>query len=129
MRLDQDQQGFVLSGLALLLILPAMLLSVSCLALIKTGGEAVSLQTIADKVHNTGLNVEDTIEWMWLRSGVPIDNVTLLRLKDECESTTGLVINISIVEDNQAKIHITIQDPLGNARFEDVLELMEVVKR
>lgn len=127
MSLDRDQRGVVLSGLALLLILPTMLLSASYLAIIKTGGEAVSLQTVADKVHNAGLNVENTIEWMWVSRGLPVDNFTLLRLEDACENTTGLMVDISIVEDNQSKIHIIVQDPLGSARFEDILELMEVV--
>jgi len=123
MNLDHDQRGFVLSGLALLLILPAMVLSASCLAVVKTGGEAASLQTVADKVHNAGLNVEYTIEWMWVSSGLPVDNSTLLMLEEACENATGLLVDISNVEDNLAKIHITVQDPLGSARFDDILEL------
>ncbi len=118
-----------MSGLALLLILPAMLLSASCLALIKIGGEAPSLQTVADKVYNAGLDVKDTIEWMWLQSGVPVDNGTLLRFEAEYENNTGLLVHIFNVNDNYAKICIIVQDPTGSARFEDVLELTELVER
>lgn len=127
MFLDRDQRGFILSGLALLLILPVMLLSTSYLAVISTGGEAVSLQTVADKVHSAGLDVEGAIKWMWVRRGLPVDNYTLLRLEEACENATGLVVDISSVGDNLAKIRIIVQDPLGRARFEDVLKLMEVV--
>lgn len=127
MLLDRDQRGLILSGLALLLILPIMLLSTSYLAVIKSGGETVSLQTAADKIHNAGLDVEDTIEWMWARRGLPVDNYTLLRLEDACENATGLVVDISSVEDNLAKLHIVVQDPLGRVRFDDILELMGVV--
>jgi len=126
--LDKDQRGFILSGLALLLILPVMLLSTSYLAVISTGGEAVSLQSAADKVHSAGLDVEDTIKWMWVRRGLPVDNYTLHRLEEACENATGLMVNISSVGDNLAKIRVTVQDPSGRARFEDVLELMKVVK-
>ncbi|MEA1904897.1 MAG: hypothetical protein U9M97_03345 [Candidatus Hadarchaeota archaeon] len=127
MFLNQDQRGFILSGLALLLILPVMLLSTSYLAIISTGGEAVSLQSAADKVHSAGLDVESAIKWMWARRGLPVDNYTLLRLEEACENATGMVVDISSVGDNLAKIRITVQDPLGRARFEDVLRLMDVV--
>lgn len=127
MFLDKDQRGLILSGLALLLILPVMLLSTSYLVIISTGGEAVSLQTVADKVYNAGLDVEDTIKWMWARRGLPVDNFTLLRLEKVCEDATGMVVDISSVGDNLAKIRVIVQDPLGRARFEDVLKLMEVV--
>ena len=128
MPLDRDQRGFVLSGLALLLILPAMLLSASCLTLFEIGGETVSLQSGADKVYYTGLNLEDTIKWMWLDSGVPVDNGTLSVLRAECENATGLVVNIYNVGDNYAKVRIIVQDPRGNARFDDVLELGKLLR-
>lgn len=128
MRLTRDQRGFVMSGLALLLILPAMLLSVSCLAMVARGGETVSTQTIADKVHAAGLGLEDTIKWMWLQSGVPVDNGTLWRLADEWENTTGLLVEVSNVDDNYAKIHVLVMDPLGSACFEEVMELTEFLE-
>lgn len=126
MRLNRDQRGFVLSGLALLLILPAMLLSASCLAIVARGGETVSLQITADKVHATGLDLKGTIEWMWLHSGVPVDNGTLLRLGAEYENSTGLLIEVSNVDENYAKIHILVMDPLGSARFEKVMNLTDL---
>jgi len=97
--------------------------------MIKSGGEAVSIQALADKVHNAGLNVEETIKWMWAYSGVPIDNYTLLRLREEYENVTGLLIDISTVGDNQARVHIVIQDPLESARFDNILALMEMVRK
>lgn len=126
MFLDRDQRGLILSGLALLLILPVMLLSTSYLLVISTGGEVVSIQSVADKVHSAGLDVESTLTWMWARRGLPVDSFTLSRLEETCENSTGLVVNISSVGDNLAKIRVTVQDPSGRVRFEDVLELMKV---
>jgi len=128
MRVGMDQRGFVLSGLALLLILPAMFLSAICLEVVARGGETVSIQITADKVHAAGLEVEDTIKWMWLESGAPVDNGTLWRLADEWENTTGLLVEISNVNDNYAKIYIMVTDPTGSARFEDVMELTEFLE-
>lgn len=116
-----------MSGLALLLILPAILLSAASLMAIEMGGETVSLQSTADKVHNTGLDIEDTIEWMWAQRGLPVDKFTLSNLEATYENKTGLLVSIDNVEDNLAKIRVFVQDPLGSARFEDILKLTEVV--
>ena len=128
MFLRRDQRGFILSGLALLLILPVMLLSASYLAIVSMGGETTSLQSLADKVHNAGLDIGATVKWMWVREGLPVDSFTLGRLEEACENATGMSVDISAVGDNLAKVRIVVRDPLGKVRFDDILELMEVVR-
>lgn len=123
MSMKKNQQGLVLSGIALLLIMPAILLSASYLTIIQTGGETAVIQSTAEKVHNTGLNIENTIKWMWYREGVPVDNVTMNRFEKKYENRTGLEIEITHIESKLSKIHILVQDPLGKTVFEDDLNL------
>jgi hypothetical protein len=91
--LRNDQRGFVLSGLALLLVLPAMLLAASCLKTIEVGGEATSLQTLSDKVSYTGYDIERMIKYMTNKK-IPIDNSTLNSLAENYRAVTGLLVDI-----------------------------------
>ena len=91
--LHHDQRGFVLSGIALLLVLPAMLLAASFLAIAGAGGEAVSLQSLSDKVVYTGHDIERLINYME-DSGLPIDNTTLSALAENYSVATGLLVDI-----------------------------------
>lgn len=93
MGLTRDQRGFVLSGIALLLALPAMLLAASFLAMVGAGGEAVSLQSLSDKVFYTGHDIERLINYMG-DSGLPIDNTTLSALAENYSAATGLLVDI-----------------------------------
>ncbi|NVM56554.1 MAG: hypothetical protein HWN51_00320 [Desulfobacterales bacterium] len=91
--LHHDQRGFVLSGIALLLVLPAMLLAASFLAIAGAGGEAVSLQSLSDKVVYTGHDIERLINYME-NNGLPIDNTTLSALAENYIAATGLLVDI-----------------------------------
>jgi hypothetical protein len=93
MRLRQDQRGFVLSGTALLLVLPAMLLTATFLRTVEIGGETTSLQAVADKVANTGYDLERMVRYMDNR-GLPINSETLGYLADNYRASTGLLVDL-----------------------------------
>ncbi|TKJ26313.1 MAG: hypothetical protein CEE41_02445 [Hadesarchaea archaeon B3_Hades] len=99
MRLKEEQRGFVLSGIALLLVLPAMLLAASCFRIIETGGEAVSLQATADKVFYTGDDIERIINDMWdenlLANNESNVNVKFDELADNYRVITGLLVDLT----------------------------------
>ena len=93
MKLRDEQRGFVLSGIALLLVLPAMLLAASCLRVVEAGGEATSLQALSDKVNHVGQDIERMIMYM-KNNKLPIDNSTLNALAENYRASTGLLVNI-----------------------------------
>jgi len=97
--MKRDQRGFVLSGTALLLVLPAMLLTASCLKIVGMGGEAVSLQVTADKVYYTGRDLARVLENMWA-SNILADNrhtanARFDNLVDNYNVATGLLVNFT----------------------------------
>ncbi len=98
-KLRDEQRGFVLSGIALLLVLPAMLLAASCFRIIETGGEAVSLQAAADKVFYTGDDIERVIKNMWdknlLADNKPNANAKFDELANNYRAATGLLVDIT----------------------------------
>jgi len=113
-RLHEDENGFVLSGLALLLLLPALLISSTYLVAVEQGGEAVTAQNIGDKVLYTGVRVENTIGRMNYHNMV-ISQHTLDTRERNYQDYTGLLIDISLyrrggVIDNFSK-------PEDNERF------------
>lgn len=87
--LKDDQRGFVLSGTALLLVLPAMLLSATFLSVVALGGETTSIQNLSDRVTHIGQDIKDTIEYMDSQ-GMSLDNKTLNRLAEAYEKNTGI---------------------------------------
>ncbi|MEW6592287.1 MAG: hypothetical protein AB1305_01150 [Candidatus Hadarchaeota archaeon] len=93
MSLKQEQRGFVLSGVALLLVLPAMLLAASFLNMVETGGEGASIQAVSDKVFYTGYDLVRMIRQMDNR-GLPINSETLTSLADNFQVNTGLIVNL-----------------------------------
>ncbi len=94
MRFSRDQRGFVLSGIALLLILPAMLVAAYGLRAIELGGESASVQVMADKVSYAGRNIASTIEFMQSNK-VPITDEVLCSLAENSSAATGLLVDIS----------------------------------
>lgn len=95
----KDQRGFVLNGLALLLILPAILLAGIGLRLTAIGQEAVSLQMAADKVFYTAHDLERIIKLAW-KENLFFDNKEnanryFTYLKENCQLATGLLIDIT----------------------------------
>jgi len=91
--LAHDQRGFVLSGIALLLILPAMLLAASLLNMTQIGSESTSLQALTDKVYYTGQDIERVIKQME-NNLLPINNNTMGKLAENYRTTTGLLVDI-----------------------------------
>lgn len=105
MKLRDEQRGFVLSGIALLLVLPAMLLAASCLRIVEAGGEAASLQTLSDKVSYTGHDIERMIGYM-SRNRLPINDDTLRELAENYRAATGLLVDIGPVTVHPLWIHV-----------------------
>ncbi len=102
-----DQRGFVLSGLALLLVLPTMLVVASCFKAVETGGEATAIQITADKVIYAGKDIERVIKYM-LSNDLTIDNTTLQKLADNYQVNTGLLVTIWRVDNNVIE---NVRDP------------------
>ncbi len=94
MRIHQEQRGFVMSGIALLLILPALLLAASSLKIIEIGGESTSIQVLSDKVDYAGRNITNTIQSMQ-KNKLPINNGVLRSLAENCSSATGLLVDVN----------------------------------
>jgi hypothetical protein len=116
----REQRGLLLSGLALLLVLPAMLLVASYFRMVKIGSDATAAQIEMDKVNYTVGNIERVIKYM-LKTGQPFDNMTLGELADNYRVTTGLLIDISGLDsDNDNVIDtaiISVQDPNKAERY------------
>jgi hypothetical protein len=83
----------------LLLVLPAMLLAASGLNLAAMGGEAVSLQALADEVFYVGKDIERVLVQVWnenlLFDNEPNANATLTALADNYRTASGLVVEIT----------------------------------
>lgn len=103
--LHHDQRGFVLSGIAILLVLPAMLLAASCFKVIETGGETTSLQALSDKVAYTAHDIERMIKHMDNQM-LGINDNTLSALADNYRAATGLLIDIGSVTVYPLWIHV-----------------------
>jgi len=93
MRLKRDKRGFVLSGTALLLVLPAMLLTATFLHMIEIGGETTSIQAVADKVADTGYDLARLIEYMD-NVALPINSEALGYIGDNYRASTGLLVDL-----------------------------------
>ncbi len=125
MRMRQDQRGFVLSGTALLLVLPAMLLVASCFAIIEMGGEAAALQASADKVFYTGNDIERVVKDLW-GENLLIENadITLSKLADNYRAATGLLVDIGpAAYGENTEVPVYVRDPRGAVRYFTIVEL------
>lgn len=116
LRLRDDQRGFVVSGIALLLVLPAMLLAASCLRIVETGGETTSLQTLSDKVSSAGRDIERMINDIQSKK-LPIENATLNQIAENYRSSTGLLVSVRLNSDYGNKITIDVKDPRNAAQY------------
>lgn len=119
---NNDENGFVLSGLALLLILPAMLLASSYLLIVAESGEIASIQTNAESVSATGRDVRDTVRKMKLYE-LRINESTLNDIAQQHEHYTGLTVNLTL---DEYKVFINVRDPSGTASYENVLDLSKI---
>jgi hypothetical protein len=122
--LVREQRGLLLSGLALLLVLPAMLLVASYFRMVKTGSDATAAQIEMDKVNYAMNDIERIIKYM-TKTGQPFDNATLARLADNYRVSTGLLVDISGLDsDNDNVIDtamISVQDPNKETRYSTTL--------
>jgi len=127
--LNGEQRGLVLSGLALLLILPAMLLAASYFKIVEMGGEATTNQIAMDKVSYTARDIERAIKYL-MKTGQAFDNLTLVELADNYRTATGLLVDIAGVDtDNDNAIDaaiISVQDPSAVARYSTMLEFFKL---
>lgn len=118
--LVRDQRGLLLSGLALLLVLPAMLLVASYFRMVKMGSDATAAQIEMDKVNYAVGDIERVIKYM-VQTGQPFDNITLGELADNYRTSTGLLVDISGLDsDNDNVIDtalISVQDPSKSAQY------------
>lgn len=116
----REQRGLLLSGLALLLVLPAMLLVASYFRMVKMGSDATAAQIEMDKVNYAVRDIERVIKYM-VKTGQPFDNTTLTRLADNYRASTGLLVDISGFDsDNDNAIDtafISLQDPNEETRY------------
>ncbi len=117
-RLRKEQKGFVLSGSAMLLVLPAMLLVASFLRVVEIGGETNSLRAMAGRVSQVGNDLERMVNYMD-NKGLPINNETLTFLADNYEASTGLLVDLPGVVYYPIWIHVnnTGADHYINTRY------------
>lgn len=92
----KDERGLVLSGIALLLILPSLLIASSYLTILSQGGEATSIQSIGDKVFYVGIDIENTVLQM-KNYNMKINESNLDNLENKYESSTGLSVNLTLL--------------------------------
>lgn len=116
---EKDERGFVLSGLALLLILPAMLIGSTYLSIVQTGGETTSIQSLSDKVFYTGLRTKRTVKQM-NTYGMDIDSSSLNYLEDRYELASGLDIELHRIDNT---VSINVRDYGGTAKYTANYEL------
>lgn len=121
-RMRREERGFVLSGVALLLVLPAMFLSSFALLAVKEGSEAAATQGVADKVAGTGRHLENQIKWMH-GFGISITNARLDSLEQESTGSTGLLVSLDRT-DNIVTVYV--QDAKGIARYSSAVDLSAV---
>jgi len=127
--LTHEQRGLLLSGLALLLVLPAMLLVASYFKMVEMGGEATAAQIAMDKVNYAARDIERIVKYM-VRTGQPFDNITLQELADNYHTTTGLLVQVAGADtDNDNAIDstiISVQDPRSAARYFTTIEFKKL---
>ena len=127
--LREDNRGLLMSGLALLLVLPAMLLAASYFKVIELGSETAATQIAADKVNYAGHDIERVIKYL-LQQGTPIDNYLLGNLVENYRAATGLLININGIDsDNDNQIDtadVLVSDPRSAANYSSRLEFTKL---
>jgi len=95
----EDQRGFILNGIALLLILPALLLAGTCVKLAEFGGETIALQSMGDAVFYAGNDLKRVLQLSW-EENLFFDNLEnadrwFTSLAENYAVTTGLSVSIT----------------------------------
>lgn len=114
-----SQRGLILSGVALLLILPALLITSTYLMMIQEGGEATSIQSTSDKVFYTGLDIENTIHQMNLYD-MNVNNSTLDSIERKYEINTALEVELHRTDNI---VYIEVKDPKKTAKYSNQINL------
>ncbi|MEM3402031.1 MAG: hypothetical protein QW179_04175 [Candidatus Hadarchaeales archaeon] len=93
-----DERGFALSGFALLLILPAVLIGGTLLRVAAFGAESIGLQAVADKVFYAGRDIERLVRKTWdeniLADNRPNANATILGIQENYRNNAGVVAEV-----------------------------------
>lgn len=116
-----DDRGLVLSGLALLLILPAVLLASTYFTVVFKGGETTSIQATSDKVFYAGTDIENLIAQM-NRYDISINNTTLNVIEKKYELAMALEAELHRTDN---LVTINIWDPNETAKFSSSVNLSE----
>ncbi len=85
--LRDDQRGMIMSGIALLLVLPAMLISATFLTIVHTGGEATSIERLSDRAAYTAYNMKNSIRDL-KESGERLDSEVLDQIAEKYSQNT-----------------------------------------
>ncbi len=83
-----NQKGMVLSGVALLLILPAMLLSATFLTIVETGEEGTAVKQLSDKAFYTAYDIKHTLRNL-KSSGRRMDEKVFQGIAENYKQKTG----------------------------------------
>lgn len=81
------RKGMVLSGTALLLVLPALLLSATFLNIVETGGKVTAIQTLSDKAAYKAEDIKQNLRDL-KASGERIDSTILQKIAENYEKNT-----------------------------------------
>jgi len=107
------ERGFVLTGMALLLVLPALLLSSCLLAVMERGEEGIAVKATADRVSFTARDVENLVKTMSLYH-MQLDNVILPAIGRTYERYTGLLVSLTL---ENSLVRLEVRDPGGTAKY------------
>jgi hypothetical protein len=113
------ERGFVLTGMALLLALPALLLSSCLLAVMERGEEGISVKATADRVSFTARDVENLVKTMNLYH-MQLDNLILSGIGRTYEEYTGLLVSLTL---ENSLVRLEVRDPGGTAKYSSSWEL------
>ncbi len=88
------EKGMVLSGIALLLVLPALLLSATFLTTVEIGGETTAVQGMSDKISFKAYDIKKTLRYRQ-QHGERLDKEALNRLENSY-AQSSVIGDISI---------------------------------
>lgn len=108
-----EERGFVLTGMALLLVLPSFLLASYMLVAVERGEEGLSVKGVADRVWFTAKDAENLIKQMRLYR-MELDNVILSWISRAYERYTGLLVNLTL---ENSTVKLEVRDPGGTAKY------------
>ncbi len=105
------EKGMVLSGIALLLVLPALLLSATFLTTVEIGGETTAIQGISDKIDFKAFDIKRTLRYRQVH-GDRLDREAINKLEESYEKSAilgNIEINYSAFD-----IRVEYYDDSGN---------------